>query len=429
MYETFVYMVVQTEVFIVKPQIYKGKMATVKVKFRPSTKEGKKGTVFYKITHQRSVRLINTSYKIYPCEWNNATNSITSANSNLTRKVFLDQVRDKISHETGSLLSAIEKLSENKKLFSADDIVAAFKEIQSCDIGFITYARRYIEKLRKAGKPVAAHHQCAVKRLVAFCGLDDIPFSEVNSELMICFENWLKGKVVRNTSSYYMRNLRSIYNHAVEEGLIKGDVNPFRHVYTGIDKTEKRAIKVDDIKKIRNADLSGKPKLELARDLFMLSFYTQGMSFIDMAYLTNDSLADGVLTYRRSKTGQTIRVKWHEDMDAIVKRHVSECRNGMMLPIITETDKSKARKQYLTASRRINRYLKKLGKLLGISTKLTMYVARHSWATTAMSCKIPLSLISRSMGHNSERTTRIYLDTIDTSDLYMATEKVINSLT
>lgn len=293
---------------------------------------------------------------------------------------------------------------------------------------FVAYAMQYIGNLRKAGKPVASHHQCAVNRLVAFYGSDCIPFSEVNSELMLRFESWLKGKVVRNTSSYYMRNLRAIYNHAVDEGVYEGGANPFRHVYTGVDKTGKRAITTDEINKIRNAQLTGKPKLQFARDLFMLSFYTQGMSFVDMAYLDKSNLAGGVLTYRRSKTGQTIKVKWHEAMETIVSRYSSECHNGRLLPIISETDKEKARHQYLTVSRRVNRNLKKLGAMLGIRSKLTMYVARHSWATAALSCKIPIALISRSMGHDSEKTTRIYLDSIDTPDIYEANETVINSL-
>lgn len=302
------------------------------------------------------------------------------------------------------------------------------RSVRTAGTSFVAYAEQYIESLRKAGKPVASHHQCAVSRLVAFYGSRYIPFAEVNSALMLRFESWLKGKVVRNTSSYYMRNLRAIYNHAVEEGVYDGGANPFRHVYTGVDKTEKRAITIGEINKIRNAPLTGRPKLQFARDMFMLSFYTQGMSFVDMAYLDRSNLSGGVLTYRRAKTGQTIKVKWHEAMETIIRRYSSECHNGRLLPIISETDREKARHQYLTVSRRVNRNLKKLGILLGIRSKLTMYVARHSWATAALSCKIPISLISRSMGHDSEKTTRIYLDSIDTPEVYEANETVINSL-
>ena len=81
-----------------------------------------------------------------------------------------------------------------------------------------------------------------------------------------------------------MRILRSIYNRAVNEGLTI-QTNPFKNVYTGVDKTCKRAITLQEIKRIKNMDLSDMPKLDFARDIFMFSFYMRGMSFIDIAYL------------------------------------------------------------------------------------------------------------------------------------------------
>ena len=80
-----------------------------------------------------------------------------------------------------------------------------------------------------------------------------------------------------------MRNLRAIYNRAVSEGLVV-QRNPFKHVYTGIDKTKKRAVSLSVIRRIRDLDLN-KKSLIFARDIFMFSFYTRGMSFVDMAFL------------------------------------------------------------------------------------------------------------------------------------------------
>lgn len=87
-----------------------------------------------------------------------------------------------------------------------------------------------------------------------------------------------------NTISFYMRNLRAVYNRAVEKGLTTQQY-PFRHVYTGVDKTVKRAIPIKAIKALKDLDLATNLTLDFARDMFMFSFYTRGMSFVDMAYL------------------------------------------------------------------------------------------------------------------------------------------------
>lgn len=81
-----------------------------------------------------------------------------------------------------------------------------------------------------------------------------------------------------------MRNLRAIYNRAVERELTVQRY-PFKHVYTGVDKTVKRAVPLKVIRRIRDLDLTLSPVLDYARDLFMFSFYTRGMAFVDMAYL------------------------------------------------------------------------------------------------------------------------------------------------
>lgn len=103
---------------------------------------------------------------------------------------------------------------------------------------------------------------------------------------MICqYESHLRiFGLCRNTTSFYLRVFRSVYNRAVDDGLTEQS-NPFKRVYTGVDKTSKRAISLKEIKKIKDLDLSSTPTLDFARDMFLFSFYMRGMSFIDIAYL------------------------------------------------------------------------------------------------------------------------------------------------
>ena len=137
-----------------------------------------------------------------------------------------------------------------------------------------------------------------------------------------------------NTISFYMRNLRAVYNRAVEKGQTPQN-NPFRHVYIGVDKTVKGAISIKVIKALKVLDLSTKSSLDFARDMFMFSFCTRGMSFVDMAYLKKTDLQNGIQAYLRRKTGQELSIKWEKCMDEIVAKY-PENQTDFLLPTINE---------------------------------------------------------------------------------------------
>lgn len=106
-----------------------------------------------------------------------------------------------------------------------------------------------------------------------------------------------------------MRILRCVYRKAVGEGLAL-PADPFENVYTGVDKTSKRAVTLTDIKHIKQLDLSDHKSLEFARDIFLFSFYMRGMSFIDLAYLRKKDLNSGFVSYSRRKTGKKLIIRW-----------------------------------------------------------------------------------------------------------------------
>ena len=139
----------------------------------------------------------------------------------------------------------------------------------------------------------AETYEAALRSFQRFLGAPTLAFREITPTLIARYEVYLAGRgLSRNTSSFYMRILRAIYNRAVDAGLVR-QRSPFRHVYTGVDKTRKRAVPLSVIRRIKHLDLSGSPSLTLARDLFLFSFYTRGMSFVDMAGLTPGNLNGG----------------------------------------------------------------------------------------------------------------------------------------
>lgn len=254
----------------------------------------------------------------------------------------------------------------------------------------------------------------------------DISFKEITPSLIESYESWLLARgVCRNTCSFYMRILRATYNRAVDSGLTR-QRNPFRHVYTGVDKTEKRAVSLATLRKLRAMDLSAEPNLGFARDMFMFSFYTRGMSFVDMAFLQKKDLQNGVLRYTRRKTGQTLHIRWESCMQEVLDRY-PENKGPYLLPIITRTS-SGPRNQYRNALCSVNSGLHVIADRLGLKTRLTTYVARHSWASIAYSKSIPLSVITEGMGHDSERTTRIYLASLNNTKVDRANSSILSLL-
>lgn len=259
----------------------------------------------------------------------------------------------------------------------------------------------------------------------------DIPISWLTAEAIAAYESWLRARGVSlNTSSFYMRVLRATYHRAVEEGAVVSGSDPFRRVYTGVERTCKRAISLRYVKIMKSLDLSGEPRLEFARDVFMLSFYLRGMSFIDLCYLKKSDLQDGVVTYRRRKTGHKLCIGWTAEMQAVARKYQS-ISSPYLLPIITNhtANPRDVRRNANNAARRINRALNAIGAMLGLPSGLTTYVARHSWASAAQSKGIPTSLISEGMGHESETTTRIYLASLETpAALDRANAMILRSL-
>lgn len=399
-------------------------MATVKVKYRPSVREEKEGTIYYQIIHNRVIRQIRTDYRIFREEWDSGKHAVTITTGG--REAFLRTVKDSMARDLKRLNTVIDKLGSNGGNFTADDVVAKFQEPadEPCFSGFM---EEVIARLERLGKTRTSEtYTAALNSFMRFREGRDVPLDEISSDLMEEYEAYLKGcGVSLNTVSFYNRILRAAYNRAVEKGLTP-QRHPFRNVYTGMEKTVKRAIPFEAVRRIKGLDLSLKPAPDFARDMFLFSFYTRGMSFVDMAYLRKSDLKNGILSYRRKKTGQQLHIRWERCMGEIVEKHPN-VTTEYLLPVITDPTASE-RRQYENALHLVNRKLKKVAEMAGISVPLTMYVARHAWASIAKSKNIPLPVISEGMGHDSETTTQIYLASLDTSVIDEANKLILNDL-
>ncbi len=349
---------------------------------------------------------------------------VTTQNSE--RKAFILSIRERIRWDVERLTKIVRKLDGNGLQYTADDVIDEFNRYAQ-EYSLFNFMESIIIKLKQNGKVRTSEtYTSALNSFKKFRKDEDIMLDCLNSEVMEAYEAWHQSRgVAPNTISFYTRILRAVYNRAVEEDIVENK-NPFRHVYTGVDKTIKRALPLPVIKKIKALDLSLTPALDYARDMFMMSFMLRGMSFIDMAFLRKTDLQNGYVTYRRRKTGQKLVIEWTNEMQLILDKY-PENASDYLLPVIRNPGTNE-RCTYHNMGYNINHSLKAVAKVVGVSIPLTLYVARHSWASIAKSKGIPLSVISEGMGHDNEATTQIYLASLDTSAVDKANSLIIKSI-
>lgn len=402
-------------------------MATIRVKMRKSSRDANKGTLYYQVIHHRCTRMIHSGCSLELSEWDGVREIILMPEgAGEQRKEYLCKVEKVLEKGLSRLKNIVKRLERLPDAYTVKDVAREFRSANDTS-GFIAFGRRLVEQLRKLDKQQKAErYTYTLNSFCRFRNNRDLPMENLDGSVMVAYENYLRDNdLCINTTSFYMRNLRAMYNEAVEKGLVE-DCNPFKYVYTGIDKTVKRAVSLETLRRIRRLDLTLHPQLDFVRDLFLFSVYTRGMSFVDMAYLRKKDVYGGVLIYHRQKTNHLLKVKWEAAMQGIVDKYDTG-DSPYLLPIIKKTAHD-PRRQYRSALRLMNKKLKEIGDMVGLVKPLTTYVARHAWASIAKERHVPISVISEAMGHNSEHTTRIYLAALDTAEIDNANRDIMNAL-
>lgn len=400
------------------------KVLSVRLCFRPSSVPQKAGRLYYQIIIRRSSYQYNSLYKIYDTEWNRYTGLVVKDVASPRGKELMT-IRKHTEWETTKLYEITLRMLNEMDSIDYSLVVHEF-ETQKVQQSLRSYVTDQVTRLEQKGKTRTAETYLSTYRsFMRFLQKNDIFLYEIDQNTVEDYEIWLQEDgLTPNSTSFYMRILHTILNKAVKQSLLLS-CDFFRNVYTGIAITAKRAIGIEDLKRIKALNLSMLSNLDFARDMFLLSLYFRGMSFIDMANLQHKNLQNGHLVYYRQKTGQRLDIKWEKQMSDILNKYPDDVK--YLLPILKTPDEE-SRKCYKNASKQINRWLKKVGTMANIHIPLTMYVARHTWASLAKQKNIPISVISDGLGHDSEKTTLIYLSTLDTSAVDDANSKILADL-
>ena len=297
----------------------------------------------------------------------------------------------------------------------------------------VTFMKQVAMGLQMEGNFGTAHvYRSSLNAIIAYCGEEDLLFSEVTSEWLKGFEVYLRSRGCSwNTVSTYLRTFRAVYNRAVNSRMVVYTPHLFRSVYTGTRADHKRALCDEDMKKVftRLPSSSAIPlAVRRAQDMFVLMFLLRGLPFVDLAYLRKSDLRDNVITYRRRKTGRPLSVTLTPEAMILVKKYMNrDPSSPYLFPLLKSREGTKeAYREYQLALRSFNQQLMLLGELLGLSDKLSSYTARHTWATTAYYCEIHPGIISEAMGHSSITVTKTYLKPFRSKKIDEANRQVLD---
>jgi len=392
---------------------------SVKLKFIPSRIQSKAGVIGLQLIHNRKIKLIRTRFRIFSNEWDLRKDMFLFGNSDPERESYLQSAKTSLDAELKKFEELIRTL-ELKSDYTVDELADLY--VNNSFNGYFSPFADYVIKDLKAGnrRKTASICKTAKTNFERFLCGQEILIDKIDNDLMRKYENWLINTgMMKNTVSCYMRALRSVYNRAVKHNLTVPK-NPFDNIFTRNEKTVKRAVDEKLIVQIKNMDLTSHKELELSRDLFMFSFYMRGISFIDMANLRKSNVKNGYIIYYRSKTRQLLTVKMEPCMREIISRYESQTTDDYLLPIYTTRNRDNA-----SQLRTHNKRLKRISEMLGLEKSLSSYVSRHTWATLALRKGIPIEVISESMGHENETTTRIYLASLGQSVVDKANAEII----
>ena len=257
-------------------------MASIKVKFRPSTNENKEGTIYYQIIQNRVIRQLKTDYRLFMYEWSEDNNAIIITNN--SRQNYLQSIEERIDWDIKRLQSIINHLGSKRQRYTIYDIISTFQK-QANEQSLFNFMQGVIAQLQQMGKQRTSEtYRCTLKSFMQFREDKDVLLEDIDSDLMLMYEAYLRGRgLTKNSTSFYMRILRAVYNRAIEKDLTTNR-NPFKHVYTGVDKTVKRAIPLKAIKQIktlRGTCFSSRSTLVVCR---LLIWHTSRRKTFTMAY-------------------------------------------------------------------------------------------------------------------------------------------------
>ena len=402
-------------------------MASTKVLLKTSKilKNGEHPIVI-RVIIDRKTKFIFTGQSCHPDLWDSKNNKPKSKHPN---KQMLELFISKKSIEAQNIILEFENSNE---VYSSDSFKKTFQAKSKKTTVFIFW-QQIIDNLISTDNIGNSNvYKDCLRSLKKYRNDSDLFFSDIDVSFLKKYEqDFIKRKVSYNTISVHMRTIRSVFNKAQEEKLIKKGIYPFNEYK--ISKlnttTEKRALTKNQIDKIKDLKLEDGSKISDSKNYFMFSYYLRGMNFTDIALLKWENIDSNRLKYIRAKTGKHYNISLLEPAIKILEYYEQfmKSKSNYVFPILNSNHISAIQidNRISKMNKAVNKDLKEIALMTKIDFNLTTYVARHSYATIMKKGGVSIAVISESLGHDSEKTTQTYLDSFENNVLDEASKTIL----
>lgn len=403
-------------------------MITVKF-IQKASKQRPDGTrpVWLQIIENRRYRFINTGVSIRPEQWNPERGKVRKNHP------ASDGLNSRLDTFMVKVINTIAEL-EREDRTSSDALVKLLKQDQGLVL-FHEYADRFLNELSSSNRyHVAKKARVAVNKFVEFRNGKPAQLAEMDFDTLEKFITWLRStkNSAPNTIAKDIEGIKLILRQAKKDQLIKS-------VPEGLgskrEKTTKDKLHPDQIKLIEALDLKPDSHLWHTRNWFLASYYYAGIRWGDLCMLKWSNIKNGRLHYTMRKTGKRYPAPFRipEAMSAIIDqyRRTDQAPDDFIFPILPVgydySKESVVFKQIDSRNTTMNIRLKRLAKLAGIETNVSMHVARHSAAYRMLLEGVDIYTISKALAHENVSITETYLRGIDDTLIVNAMERVFES--
>ena len=367
-------------------------MPSFKAQIRPYKKRDSKTNIKIRISHNGKVRYIKTCYDIEPKFFDNNSGRVKNKYANAS---YLNSELRKleIKYERRAL-----QLSE--RIFTLDiNNLVKYLKIEGEGLNFFEYSVVYLkehEKIHSFKYRESAEN--TLNNVRKFSG--DLCFQDITVGWLARYQNYFKERrLSQNSIAIDLTNIRTIFNHAINNNFVSLELYPFRKFRIKRVETPHRDLSIEDFRKLIRTQ-------NVTTDIFLLSFYLIGINYKDLLFASCEQVYNNRLNYMRSKTKRSYSVFIQPEAWIIINRY-----KGAVYLINLIEGKNSQRKTSFHSDiiRRHNRALKNIAKQLKINVPLSTYYARHSWATFASQIGISRDIIRLALGHSEKTVTDIYI--------------------
>jgi site-specific recombinase XerD len=401
----------------------------IKISLDTRRKNTKTYPLIFRLTHNRKSTSIATGHQIEVTDWDDNKQKIKPSFKGTESPGRLNNLlQKKMAH----MVDILTRLDDHGKLKYMSISEVRNHITQSTNkITFFQFTDNQIQELKQAKRVGNARvYQHTLNAVKNFRKNRDFTFDELNLDFLNRFERHYLAKGNKlGGISVYLRTVRAINRKAIKAGIADKEGYAFDDYTIRNGKPQKKALTLSAIRKISELELDEGTALFRDKNIFMMSFLLNGMSFVDLARLKLSNIVDGRIQYARQKTDEPFNIKIHDQLIPILDYFSKGKRKSdYLLNIIPDGNPVDQYNKVTWARKRYNKNLKELAKMAGIEENVTSYAARHTFASGADDMGIPLTAISQMMGHKRISTTQAYLSGLRKSKIDTYQDEIYKKL-